>query len=96
MRPAVRIIFGCFRQQRGKAIVEGAIMQGQPRTVYLDPRSSNLGRVFVHEMIHIKHPSWCERAVITETKKVWDKMSWKEKARIYQLFGTAKIENEDG
>jgi hypothetical protein len=45
-------------------------------------------------MIHLRHPDWSEEAVVSETRLRWGKMSWKEKARLLRLLGSAHLEGE--
>lgn len=107
MRPAIRIIFapiflrdkkvrekGYFQHGYTRTPSPGASREGT-RTIYLDPRSSKLGETFLHEQIHIENPSWSERSVEEETKRRWNKMTWKDHARLWKLLASAHIEGED-
>lgn len=96
MRPAIRIVFAPLFL-RDKVVRErGAFLHGnaQGRTIWLDPRSSYLLDTMVHEMTHVAHPSWSETDVEAHTKKRMKKMSWKEKANLLKLLGSAIIEGE--
>lgn len=97
MRPAVKIIFAPLFLRNKKVREGGGYVHGEAknRTIWLDPRSSEIGKTLLHELIHVRHPSWSEAAVITETHKRWMKMSWKEKARLLKLLGAAMLEGED-
>jgi hypothetical protein len=96
--PAVRIIFAPlfqrFKYDNDRAQFVHGTTEG--RVIKLDPRSSELGKTLLHELLHVRHPSWSEVAIISETKLRWGKMGWKEKAKLYQMLSAAKIENEDG
>lgn len=97
MRPAVRIIFAPLFL-RDKVVREaGAFLHGNARgrTIWIDPRSSSLLETMVHELTHVDHPSWSEEGVEAHTQKRMKKMSWKEKARLLKLLGSAIIEGEE-
>jgi hypothetical protein len=97
MRPAVRIIFAPIMSRTKGDRVRGLFVHGtaQNRTITLDPRSSEIGKTLLHEMIHLRHPDWSEEAVVSETRLRWGKMSWKEKARLLRLLGSAHLEGEE-
>ena len=97
MRPAVRIIFAPIFSRSKRERKRGMFVHGtaQNRTITLDPRSSEIGKTLLHELIHLRHPDWSEEAVVSETRLRWGKMSWKEKARLLKLLGSARLENED-
>ena len=94
MRPAVRIIFAPIMSRTKADRDRGVFVHGTAhnRTITIDPRSSEIGKTLLHEMIHIRHPDWSEEAVVSETRLRWGKMSWKEKARLLRLLGTARLE----
>lgn len=97
MRPALRIKFAPLFK-REKAVREaGQFLHGtaRGRTIELDPRGSDILRTMVHEMTHIDHPSWTEKQVLDYTEVRLRKMSWKKKASILKLLGSAIIEGED-
>ena len=97
VRPAVRIIFAPIMSRTRRDRDRGMYVHGtaQNRTVTIDPRSSEIGKTLLHEMIHLRHPDWSEEAVISETRLRWGKMSWKEKARLLRLLGSAHLEGEE-
>lgn len=96
MRPAIRLVFAPlfkrYKAERQNSLHLHGTAQG--RTITLDPRSSEIGKTLLHELIHLRHPNWSEEAVLSETKLRWGKMSWKEKARLLKLLATAQIEGE--
>lgn len=97
MKPAVRIIFAPIFK-RDKAVREaGDFLHGtaQGRTITIDPRGSSILDTLVHELCHIRHPDWTEQMVRDHTKIRMGKMGWKEKARLLQLLGNARIEGEE-
>lgn len=96
MRPALRIIFAPLNNRHKEEREKGLVVDGKTtgRTIWLDPRSSNVGETLLHEMIHVRKPSLSEKEVIAETEKRWRKMGWKEKAKLLSLLGHAKIEGE--
>jgi hypothetical protein len=42
----------------------------------------NVVRLLLHEVLHVQHPSWSERRTILETRKRYNKMTWKGKAEL--------------
>jgi hypothetical protein len=96
VKPAIRIVFAPLFKRDKTVRDAGQYLHGTAsgRTVTIDPRSSSLLDTFVHELTHIRHPSWPESAVEEHTKRRLKKMSWKEKARLLQLLGSGKIEGE--
>lgn len=105
-RPALRIVFaplfkrdkaerenGTFQRGYVRVPTPGASREGT-RTIYLDPRCSNIGKTFLHERLHIEHPKWSERQVDSETRRRWEALTWKEAAEIYRLIGKARLEGE--
>ncbi len=99
MRPAVRIIFAplALRGRKGNAGALCAVVHGQAqgRTIWIDPRLGELGRTLYHELTHVRHPSWTEDQVIAHEELRWNRMTWKAKARLYQMLGSAKLEGEE-
>lgn len=67
------------------------------RTIELDPRTKSvpLAQVYLHELIHLAHPSWAETRVLSEERRRWKRMSWREKAELYKALGRAKIKDVD-
>lgn len=96
MRPAIKIIFAPLNNRHKLEREKGLIVDGKTigRTIWLDPRSKDIGETLLHEMIHLRKPSLSEKDVIAETKKRWGKMSWKEKANLLRLLGSAELEGE--
>lgn len=99
MRPAVRIVFAPLaRRGRGRHSSEKELrfLHGEAlsRTAWLDPRLSEVGKTLFHELLHIRHPSWAEEKVRAEEELRWNRMSWKDKAQLYKMLGTAQIEGE--
>jgi hypothetical protein len=97
MRPAVRIIFAPIMSRSKAERERGLYVHGmaQNRTITIDPRSSEIGKTLLHEMLHLRHPDWSEEAIVSETRLRWGKMSWKEKARLLRLLGSAHLEGEE-
>ena len=97
MRPAIRIIFAPLFNKSKKISEAGGFINGEAdkRTIWLDPRSSMILDTLVHEMTHIRHPDWTEEMVKSYTRLRMKKMGWKEKARLLQLLGNAKIKGEE-
>lgn len=97
MRPAVRIIFAPTFHRDKELRRKGLFLHGytQNRTIVLDPRSSTLLETLVHEMVHMEHPSWAESVVIEETRRRMGKLTWKQRGRLYQMLGSAKLEGEE-
>jgi hypothetical protein len=98
VRPAVRIVFAPILERDRAARQAGLYVHGytvQPgRTIVIDPRGSTVLETLVHELVHVEHPSWSEASVQEETERRMKRMTWKQKAKLYQLLGTAKLEGE--
>jgi hypothetical protein len=94
---AIKVVFSPLLSRFKSVRDRGAFVHGQTtgRTVWIDPRGSEVVKTMVHELIHLKHPSWSEEAVIAETARRYRKMGWKEKARLLQLIGKGTIEGEE-
>ena len=99
LRPAIRIVFAPLarRGARRHHVDFDAHLQGQTcgRTVWLDPRLPNVAKTLLHELIHVRHPSWSEDRVAAAEEFRWVRMGWKAKARLYQMLGAAKLEGEE-
>jgi len=101
MRPAVRIVFAPIaRRNRSRAEAAdetsvAGLSYKRERTIKLDPRMDNLGRTLYHELLHVRHPDWTEERIGAEEELRWNRMTWKSKARLYQMLGTAHVEGED-
>lgn len=96
MRPAIRIIFAPLHKRDKEVREKGWELHGKAlgRTIWLDPRSKDILDILVHELTHIAHPSWEEKEVESHTQKRLSKMSWKEKANLLRLLGSAELEGE--
>ena len=93
MRPAVRIIFApCARRDRDP--VRPTHGRAKGRTVWIDPRLADVGKTLYHELLHVRHPSWDEDSVRAAEELGWQRMTWKQKAKLYRMFGTAILEGE--
>lgn len=87
MRPAIRIIFAPLQRHL-------AVGMQQQRTVWIDPRCKYPAQVLDHELLHMKYPGWSEARVLAEEKRRWKRMTWRQKARLYQLLASASLEGE--
>lgn len=101
LKPAVRIVFAPIALRNRSKIERDAGMHThgeadkEKRTVYIDPRMSDIGPTLYHELTHIRHPDWDEDRVHAYEIIRWGKMGWREKARIYQLLGSAILKGEE-
>ena len=93
LRPAIRIFFAPLANRRKPEMWVGETDK-QARTIRLDPRVPHLGKTLLHEMLHVQHPDWGEDRVEAEEELRWSRMNWRDKARLYQLLGSAKLEGE--
>lgn len=84
MRPAVRIVLAPLGRQNHRGESLG-------RTIWLDPRWPDVARTLLHELLHIWHPSWSETRVLREERRRWRRMSWKQKAKLYQMLASAQL-----
>jgi hypothetical protein len=74
--------------------LEGYTEQPGSRTICADLPNArmNVVRLLVHEVIHVQHPSWSECRVVQETRKVYNKMTWKAKANfLKEALAVARI-----
>jgi hypothetical protein len=94
MRPAVRIIFAPLANRRRNEMRVGEADKAN-RTIRIDPRVANVAKTLYHELTHVRHPDWGEERVEAEEELRWGRLSWKQKARLYQLLGSARIEGEE-
>lgn len=98
MKPAIRIILAPIHNRykhernRGEVLLGRALTPG--RTVWLDPRTTDILATLIHEKAHIDHPDWDEKAVEAYTKVWMRKSGWKRKAAYLKLLGSALIEGE--
>lgn len=89
--PIARILFAPLRHRYRGMITDGEV---GARTIRIDPRIQYPIRVLLHEYLHILHPSWSETRIQRETSRQWVKLTWKQKAALYQKLGKAKLEEE--
>lgn len=98
MRPAVRIILAPIARRGPQKRDDGfdAPKQGETsgRTIWIDPRLPHVAKTLLHELIHVQHPGWCEERVSATEEYRWTHMSWRKKAELYRLLGSAEIEGE--
>ena len=94
-RPALRIIFAPLARRRRNEMRVGQADKPN-RTIWIDPRVANVGKTLYHELTHVRHPDWGEERVEAEEDLRWGRMTWKEKARLYQMLGQAVLEGEEG
>lgn len=89
MRPAVRIIF----KPLGREHSLGQASLGE-RTIWIDPRGKWPAHTLLHELLHVRHPSWTEWRVKRETARQWKRMGWREKARLLKMLSSARLDGE--
>ena len=87
MRPAVRVVFAPLGRSKARGVSQG-------RTIWLDPRLPDVARTYLHELLHIRYPSWSEKRILREESKRWRRMTWRQKARLYQALAHAKMGTE--
>jgi hypothetical protein len=63
----------------------------QGRKIWIDPRTPWPHHVLLHELIHVENPSWSETRVSEETTRRWKVMTWRQKAELLQLLGSARV-----
>ena len=99
IKPAVRIIFApiALRERKARDPLREAPLRGDAngRTIRIDPRLPNVAKTLLHELIHIRHPGWPEERVEAAEEIRWQRMGWREKARLYQMLATARLEGEN-
>lgn len=89
--PIARIRFAPLRHRTRGLITHGTCTG---RTIRLDPRGP-VGMTLIHEYLHLMYPSWSETKVKREERRRWKRMGWREKAKLYQQLGKARIEDEE-
>jgi hypothetical protein len=96
MKPALRIIFAPLAARYRDYDHHVRPTQGTAagRTIRLDPRMADVGKTLFHEWLHVQHPSWSEERVRAEEERQWLRMTWKRKAALYKMLGSALIEGE--
>lgn len=57
------------------------------RVIELDPRSRDVARNYLHELLHLAHQGWSETRVRREEGRLWRALGWRDKARLYQALG---------
>ncbi len=99
MRPAVRIIFAplALRGRNATRFAKCERTHGDAcgRTIRLDPRLAEVAKTLYHELLHVQHPDWAEDRVAAHEELNWNRMTWKRKARLYQMLGGARLEGEE-
>lgn len=92
--PRARIFFSPILRKHG---LVGSLNWNDDtiRTIRIDPTARSIGRVLLHEYIHIEHPDWSEKKVLDEEGRRWGRMSWKDKARLYKRLSRARLEIEE-
>ena len=99
-----RVTFEKVRQYRKKlkvvlmplevARLHGAIAAD---TITLDPRSRiPLAKTLVHEVIHGIYPLWSEAQVVREERRLWNHLTWRERAEAWTWLGKAHVWNGEG
>jgi hypothetical protein len=85
---AIKVVLKPLRRHLAHGMAQG-------QKVWVDPRTPNILRVFLHELIHVEQPELSETATIHETTRRWRKMSWRDKARLLKMFGKAHVGEPD-
>lgn len=96
IKPAVRIVLApiMFRSMSEPALLLGEADK-EARTIYIDPRVPQPHKTLFHELTHVRHPSWSEPKVEAWEEDRWGRMSWKAKAELLRLFGSALLKGEE-
>ncbi len=91
--PTIRLFFVPCMKSSSKEFLDGYTEQPGGRTICIDPRARmNMVRLLIHEVLHVQHPSWSERRVVLETRKRYNKMTWKGQAELLKTaFGRARV-----
>jgi hypothetical protein len=92
--PTIRLFFVPSRNSSPNEYLDGYTEQPGGRTVCVDIVDARMSmvRLLLHEVIHVWHPSWSEHRVIEETRKRFNKMTWKGKLELLQTaFAQAKV-----
>ena len=93
--PIHRLVFRPTLGDRSKRLPRGAHGYQEGRTITLDPRSRELLPTYLHELIHLLHPSWSETRVFAEEKRRWRRLTWKDKARLARALGRGRLAGDD-
>jgi hypothetical protein len=64
--------------------------------IWIDLRKgANPAYTFIHELCHLYHPDWSETKVIKESRKIWKKMSQRQRFELYKkLFNRKWVQDE--
>ena len=91
--PTIRLFLVPHMNRSLHESIEGYTEQPGGRTICIDPRARmNMVRLLIHEVLHVQHPSWSERRTWRETRKKFNKMTWKGKAELLKTaFTLARI-----
>jgi hypothetical protein len=91
--PIHRLNFAPSLGFRGKQHTKGlyGYCDKRERVIGVDPRSAYPARVLLHELLHLRNPSWSESKVYKETNRLWAQLTWKEKGRLYQALGKGRV-----
>ncbi len=91
--PIHRLLFRPTLSIRADGVRKGAYGEcfKQERIITLDPRGQQLARTFLHELLHLRYPQWSETKVRIEERKRWKRLTWKDKAQLYQAIGKGLI-----
>lgn len=57
-------------------------------------RNTNPIRVYLHELIHVKHPDWSETKVIKMERKIWKRMTHKQVFYLGKRLFSRKFESD--
>ena len=88
-RPAIRIVLAPLQREAPKGRVLMGTAQG--RTIRLDPRQPCIVKTYLHEKLHVEHPSWSETRVRREAASRWKRMTWRQKAMLTRELAHAVI-----
>lgn len=93
-KPAVRIIFAPLAGRLGLGAGLGR-GKAEGRVVYVDPRKPWPAHTLLHELLHVRHPSWSETRIRRATAARWKRMGWRERAALLQMFGSARLGDDE-
>ena len=94
-KPALRIVLKPLQREPEARKARRLYGLSSGRTIWIDPRYSNVIYTLLHELIHVERPSWSETQVKRETTRRWKKLGWREKAELYRMLGRARLGEED-
>lgn len=55
-------------------------------------RNANPIRVYLHELLHLKHPSWSESRILKAERKIWKRMTHEQVFRLGKRLFSRKFE----